>query len=152
MNAKLPGSGFGSFDCTIRLGKGGRSPDVDIPQANPPQLSPPSPHPASRERGETGTGHMCKLSPSPPSLTVSSHSLLQTDKPPLWLDTHCKLSAHYAAHTISKDRSFSSKHVFGKFSNVISDGGWHIMSKLWHLWAKREVLGGFEDRANQLKA
>ena len=87
MNAKLPGSGFGSFDCTIRLGKGGEEPRCGHSSSQsspllpvPPPLTsflPPQLHQADRYRVNKYVS-VCssKLRPSEKFLTKTWHPSL----------------------------------------------------------------------------
>ena len=156
-------SGFGSFDCTIRLRKGGGRGELL------PRCGHSSSHcsPDLGRGGEDlgGGGHMCKLSTSPPSHCELTLITADRQARPLWLDTHCKLATHYAAYPFTpmntpRTRNKSKDKERDKDKNKDNDGLFilrHKLSKeregpsgkLWKLQeAKKE-----EDyyRANQLK-
>lgn len=111
MNAKLPGSGFGSFDCTIRLGKGGEEPRCGHSSSQSSPLLPVQ-H-AGRllpiQQAGRGTGHMCKLSPfSPFPLWAHTHYCRQTS-------SHCDLTPIVNCELIMELTPFlRTDHSWGK--------------------------------------
>ena len=89
-------SGFGSFDCTIRLRKGGGRGELLPRCGHSSSHCSPDLGRGGEDLGRTWRGgHMCKLSTSPPSHCELTLITADRQARPLGLDTHCKLATHY---------------------------------------------------------